>query len=141
VLAQGVPAFTPATTVDADLKDLSLVMDHNMSVASFNAAPAYLPKPAPAKVSSNSPASLMQNDFGWCLILEVWENLVDAQFKFKWGQVQCTLTSGNGPPMHPCLCAHEILACSIRHTRFGRRPMSVANSGLFAKRAYSNTSP
>lgn len=68
MLAQGVPAFTPATTFDADLKDLSLVMDHNMSVASFNAAPAYLPKPAPAKVSSNLPASLMQNGLGWCLI-------------------------------------------------------------------------
>jgi deoxyribodipyrimidine photolyase len=55
VLAQGVPAFTPATTFDADLKDLSLVMDHNMSVASFNAAPAYLPKPAPAKVVRAAP--------------------------------------------------------------------------------------
>jgi hypothetical protein len=85
VLAQGVPAFTPATTFDADLKDLSLVMDHNMSVASFNAAPAYLSKPAPAKVSSNLPASLMQNGLGWCLIFEARENLVDAQFKSRWG--------------------------------------------------------
>ncbi|GAQ87857.1 photolyase/cryptochrome [Klebsormidium nitens] len=50
VRAQKTPAFVPATTMDADLKDLSLVMDHNMSVASFNAAPAFLPKQAPVKV-------------------------------------------------------------------------------------------
>lgn len=58
--AQRTPAFVPATTLDADLKDLSLVMDHNMSVASFNAAPAFLPKQAPAKVSSWKVA------FCWC---------------------------------------------------------------------------